>query len=86
MIRGPATQGEKFIISLDRVAIKEEEVRGFLLFVHDSLRSQHFTQRSFFSESGLIMLSESVAFADSITSSPIYAREVLWSKHVQARS
>ena len=34
--------------------------------------SPHFTQRSLFSETGLSMLSESVAIADSITSSPVY--------------
>ena len=72
-IRGPAADGEKLIISLDRVAIKKEEVRGVLLCMQDSVRSPHFTQRSFFSESGLTMLSESVAIADSITSRPIYA-------------
>ena len=33
----------------------------------------HISQRSFFSESGLTLLSESVAFADSITYSPVYA-------------
>ena len=71
--RGPATHGEKFTISLDRVAINEEEVRGVLLCVQDFVRSQHFTQRSFLSESGLTMLSASVAIADSITSSPVYA-------------
>ena len=73
MIRGPPTHGENFIVSLSRVAIKEEEVRGVLLCVQDFVRSPHFTQRSFFSESGLTMLSESVATADSITSSPVYA-------------
>ena len=72
-IRGPATRGEKFIVSLDRAAIKEEEVRGVLLCVQDFVRSQHFTQRNFLSSSGLTMLSESVAIAHSITSSPTYA-------------
>ena len=73
MIRGPATHGEKFNISLDRVDINEEEVRGVLLSVQDFVRSPEFTQRNFFSDSGLIMLSESVANADGITSSPVYA-------------
>ena len=39
VIRGPATQVEKIIITLDRVTIKEEEVRGVLLCVQDSVRS-----------------------------------------------
>ena len=67
------TQGEKFIISLDRVAIKEEEVRGVLLSVKYFVRSPHFTQRSSFSESGLTMFSESLAITDSIASNPVYA-------------
>ena len=71
VISGPATHGEKFTISLDRVAIKEEEVRGVLFCVQDFFRSPYFTQKSFFSESGMTMLSESVAIADSITSSPV---------------
>ena len=67
MIRGSSAKCEKFTINLDRVAIKKEEVRG------DFVRSPHFTLRNFFSETGLSMLSESVAIADSITSSPVYA-------------
>ena len=66
-------QGEEFTVSLDRVAIKKKEVRGVLLWVQDFVRSPHFTQRNFFSETGLTMFSESVAIADSITSSPVYA-------------
>ena len=86
VIRGPATHVEKFIICLDGVAINEEEMRGVLICVQDFVRSPHFTQRSFFSESGLTMLFESVAIADSITSSRVYARGVLWSQHVRTRS
>ena len=73
VIRGPPTRSEKFTISLDRVAIREEEVRGVLLCVQDFVRSPHFTERGFCSESGLTMLSETVGIADSITSSPVYA-------------
>ena len=76
VMRGPASRGEKFIVSLDRVAIKEQDLRGVLLCVQDFVRSPHFTQRSFFSDSGMTMLSESVAIADSITWSPVYA---MWS-------
>ena len=72
-ISGPATHGVRFIIRFDRVAIKEKEVRDVLFCVQDSVRSPHVTQRSFFRESGLTMLSESVATADSISSSPVYA-------------
>ena len=73
VIRGSSTHCEVFTINVDRVAIKKEEVRGVLLCVQDFVRSPHITQRNFFSETGLTMLSESVAIADSITSSAIYA-------------
>ena len=73
MIRGSSTQCEDFTISLDRVAIGKEEVPGVLLCVQDFVRIPHFTQSNFFSETGLSMLSESVAIADSITSRPMYA-------------
>ena len=73
MIRGSSASCEAFTINLDRVAINKEEVRGVLLCVQDFVRSPHFTQRNFFSETGLATLSESVAIADSISSSPVYA-------------
>ena len=73
MIRGSSTQCEDFTISLDRVAINKGEVRGVLFCVQDFDWSPHFTQRNFFSETGLTILSESVAIADSIASSPVYA-------------
>ena len=73
VIRGFATCGKNFIVKLGRFAIKEEEVPGLLLCVQVFVRTPHFTQRGFFSESGLTMLSESVAIADSITSSPVQA-------------
>ena len=73
VIRGSSAKGDEFTINLDRVAIDKEEVRGVLLCVQDFVRGPHFTQRNFFSETGLTMLSESVAVANSITSSPVYA-------------
>ena len=73
MIRRFSASCEAFTINLDRVPIKKEEVRGVLFCVQDFVRSPHFTQRNFFSETGLTMLSESVAIADSITSSPVHA-------------
>ena len=73
LIRGPETRGENFFVRRDRVVIKKTVVLGFLLCVQDFVRTPHFTHRSFFSESGLTMLSESVSIADRITSSPVYA-------------
>ena len=66
VVRGPASRGEKFIISVDRGY-------GVLLCVQDIVRSPHFKQGSFFSDFGLTMLSESVAIAYSNTSNPVYA-------------
>ena len=73
VIRGPPTFGGNFSLRLNQVAINEEEVRDVLLCVQDFARSPHFSQGSFFSESGLTMLSESVAIADSITPNPVHA-------------
>ena len=52
--------------------ICEKEKRGALLCVQDFVRSPHFTQRSFFSESGIAMLAESAAICDSITKSAVF--------------
>ena len=68
--------GEKFTVNLDRVAIREDIVRGVLLCVQDFVRDPFFTQRTFFSETGVEMLSEAAAISDSITSSSVY---VPWS-------
>ena len=75
-LRGPLPSREKFSVNLDRVAIREDIVRGVLLCVQDFVRDPVFTQRSFFSETGVEMLSEAAAIADSITSSSVY---VPWS-------
>ena len=61
---------------LDRVAIPENIVRGVLLCAQNFVRDPVFTQRSFFSEAGIEVLSEAAAISDSITSSSVY---VPWS-------
>jgi len=71
-LRGPLPSGEKFTVDLDRVAIREDTVRGVLLCVQDFVRDPVFTQRSFFSGTGVAMLSEAAAISDSITSSSHY--------------
>ena len=68
--------GEKFTVKLDRVAIREDIVRDVLLCVQDFVRDPVFTQRSFFSETGVEVLSEAAAISDNITSSSLY---VPWS-------
>ena len=49
--------------------IADDEVRCALLCVQDFVRSPHLTQRSFFSDSCIAMLTESAAICDSITRS-----------------
>ena len=71
-LRGPLPSGKKFLVNLDRVAIREDIVRSVLLCVQDFVRDPVFTQRSFFSETGVEILSEAAANADSITSSSVY--------------
>ena len=75
-LRGPLPTGERFTVCLDRVAIPEGIVRGVLLCVQNFVRDPVFTQRSFFSETGVEMLSEAAAISDIITSSSVY---VPWS-------
>ena len=62
--------------------IREDEVRGVLLCVQDFVRSPYFTQRNFFSDSGVTMLAESAAICDSITNSAVFEP---WS-HVETAS
>ena len=71
-LRGPLPSGEKYLVNWDRVAIREDIVRSVLLCVQDFIRDPVFTQRSFFSETGVEMLSEAAAIADSFTSSSVY--------------
>ena len=68
-LRGTLPSGEKFTVNLDRVAMREDTVRGVLLCVQDFVRDPVFTQRSFFSGTGAAMLSEAAAISDSVTSS-----------------
>ena len=71
-VRGPVISGERFIINLELVVIRGDAVRGALLCVQVFLRSPHFTQRNFFSDSGIAMLGESAAICDSITSIAVF--------------
>ena len=71
-LRGPLPSGEQFTVCLERVSIRENTVRGVLLCVQDFVRDSAFTQRSFFSETCVEMLSEAAAISDIITSSSVY--------------
>ena len=76
------TCGERFIINLDRVMICKDEVQSAIICVQDFVRSPHFTQRSFFSDSGIAMLTEFAAISDRITHSAVFEP---WS-HVETTS
>ena len=52
--------------------ICEDEVQSAILCVQDFVRSPHFTQRSFFSDSGIAMLTESAAICERITHSAVF--------------
>ena len=82
IVRGPVTCGGRFIISLDRVIICEDEVQSAILCMQDFVRSPHFTQRNFISDSGMAMLTESAAISDRITHSAVFEP---WS-HVETTS
>ena len=62
--------------------ICRDEVRSAILCVQGFVRSPHFTQRSFFSDSGIARLTESAAISDRITHSAVFDR---WS-HVETTS
>ena len=82
IVRWPVTSGKKFVINLDQVMICEDEMHGALLCVQDFVRSPHFTQRNFLSDSDVTMLAESAAICDSITNSAVFEQ---WS-HVETAS
>ena len=72
IVRGLVTCGGRFIISLDRVMTCKDEVQSAILCIQDFVRSPHFTQRSFFSDSGIALLTESAAISDRITHSAVF--------------
>ena len=82
LVRGPVTYGGRFVINLDRVMICENELHSAILCVQDFVRSPHFTQRNFFSNSGIAMLAESAANSDRITRSAVFEP---W-RHVETTS
>ena len=72
IVRGPVTCGGRFINNLDRVMICEDKVHSAILLVPDFIRSPDFTQRIFFSDSGIAVLAESAAISDRITHSAVF--------------
>ena len=69
MVKGPSEVHPVFTVSLDGVAIDHEKVKGAVACVQDFVRHPSFTQRSFFSETGIGMLNSAVTAADAVRNS-----------------
>ena len=69
MVKGPSKVHPVFTVSLDGVAIDHEKVKGAVACVQDFVRHPSFTQRSFFSETGIGMLNSAVTAADAVRNS-----------------
>ena len=72
IVRGPVTCGGRFINNLDRVMICEDDVHSAIFSVQDFIGSPHFTQRNFFSDSGIAMLAESASISDRMAHSAVF--------------
>ena len=66
MVRGPSELHPVFTVSLDGVAIDHEKVKGAVACVQDFVRHPLFTQRRFFSETGISTLNTAVTAADAV--------------------
>ena len=66
MVRGPSELHPVFTVSLDGVAIGHEKVKGAVACVQDFVRHPSFTQRSFFSDTGISMPKIAVTAADAV--------------------
>ena len=69
MMKGPSELHPVFTVSLDGVAIDHEKVKRAVACVQDFVRHPLFTQRSFFSETGIGMLNTAVTAADAVRNS-----------------
>ena len=69
MVRGPSELHPVFTVSLDGVAIDHEKVKKAVACVQDFVRHPLFTQRNFFSETGISMLNTAVTAADAVQNS-----------------
>ena len=69
MVRGPSELHPVFTVPLDGVAIDHEKVKGAVACVQDFVRHPSFTQRSFFSDTGISMLNNAVTAADAVRNS-----------------
>ena len=69
MVKGPSEVHPVFTVSLDGVAIDQEKVKGAVACVQDFVCHPSFTQRSFFSETGISMLNTAVTASDAVRTS-----------------
>ena len=69
MVKGPSELHPVFTVSLDGVAIDHEKVKGAVAFVQAFVRHPLFTQRSFFSETGISIKNTAVTAADAVRNS-----------------
>ena len=65
-MRVATRRGAPFNINLDRVAVSRVAVEGVITCVQDFLRELLFRSKSFSSDSGVAMLKNAVAVADSV--------------------
>ena len=69
VVKGPFELHRVFTVLLNGVAIDHENVKGTVACVQDFVRHPLFTQRSFFSETGISMLNKAVTAADAVRNS-----------------
>ena len=69
MVKGPSEVHPVYTVSLDGVAIDHAKVKGAVACVQDFVCHPSFTQRSFFSETGIRMLNNAVTAADALRNS-----------------
>ena len=69
VVMGPSELPPVFTVSLNGVAIDHEQVKVALACVQDFVRQPLFTQRNFFSKTGIRMLNTAVTAADAVRNS-----------------
>ena len=68
-MKGPSELHPVFTVSLNGIAIDHEKVKGAVACVQDFVRQPLFTQRNFFSETGISMLNTAVTAAAAVRNS-----------------
>ena len=69
MVKGPSELHPVLTVSLDGVAFDHEKVKGAVACGQEFVRHPLFTQRNFFSETGISMLNTAVTAADAVRNS-----------------